>query len=224
MNEKWYNISLILLIAVSIVLVTSLIAVMEHHISTIQDMDSQIQTLLDQNRYLQEWLYGNLSHIEMLTFQVTKLKTQILELVQSYDNLAKNLSLMQENYHGLLTNYTTLKERYHTLNQTYLFLLRNYTELGQKNRQLITNYTDILHKYYVINEKYEKINESYQKLSKAFNAPLTSKITPTIDEVRHWLLYEDDTDEITFGFPDFVCGDFAVMLSQHAKLKYWDMG
>jgi hypothetical protein len=70
---------------------------------------------------------------------------------------------------------------------------------------------------------YTKLNGEYQKLLRAFNEPLPYKLTPTIQELQYWLTYEDDTDKIIYEYPNFVCGDFAVMLSQHAKLKYWDM-
>jgi hypothetical protein len=57
--------------------------------------------------------------------------------------------------------------------------------------------------------------------------PLTThcstKQVPTTDELETWLA-SDNTSAITYSVQNFVCGDFAVMLSQHAKLKHWDMG
>ena len=53
-----------------------------------------------------------------------------------------------------------------------------------------------------------------------FNQPLEYVLVPTWDEVEQWLVL-DKTNEIAYNSSSFLCGDFSIMLIQHAKAKHW---
>lgn len=81
----------------------------------------------------------------------------------------------------------------------------------------------MLNDYRELSAKYLSLFGDHEALLEAFNEPLSYEETPTAGELQEWLA-TDKTNEIPYSSPDFVCGDFAVMLSQHAKMKHWDIG
>lgn len=100
-----------------------------------------------------------------------------------------------------------------TLGYFYVDLSNRYANLQSEHTELQVSYDDLKSKY-----------EWNSELSDAFNKPLSDEQIPSTFDLKMWLLLGDYTNSMTYSDPNFVCGDFAVMLSQHAKLKNWDMG
>ena len=157
-----------------------------------------------------------------------KLSGEFNSLNQTHYSLVQNYTELSAEYQKILTNYVNLMVAYTSLNETYYSLLQNYTELKQE----VSNYTELLSQYQELTQSYQSLLQNYTKLKDeydvlyaAFYEPLLSKdkVVPTVDELARWLT-EDPTDKINYTYPDFVCGDYAVMLHMHAKLKHWDMG
>jgi len=160
----------------------------------------------------------------------TRLKVELEELQTKHASL-------QSEYNDLQTNYTILQSEYVALNTSLLKVLSDYTslmgeykELNSSYQQLLAEYSyyiegynALLQRYRTLNSTYEQILSEYNRLYAAFYEPLRNKKVPTLDELEEWLA-QDPTDGISYRYPEFICGDFAVMLSLHAKLKGWDMG
>jgi len=158
-------------------------------------------------------------------------------LQSDYDSLVTQYNLLNNTHSVLVYNYTQLNEthqililEHNELNASYRILVSNYTELKQDYSNLSGdyttlehNYTDLSNDYAVLQGQYASLFSDYNALSQAFNDPLPYEETPLTYELKEWLA-TDETDEIRYTIPNFVCGDFAVMLSLHAKLKHWDMG
>jgi len=149
-------------------------------------------------------------------------------LNQTYNTLLQNYTLLSSAYQKALADYVDLTIAYESLNQTYYALLENYTRLEQE----AANYTVLLNEYQELTQRYQSLLANYTLLKDEYDGlyfslyePLLSrdKVTPTISELEQWLS-EDKTDELNYTSPDFVCGDYAVMLHMHAKMKHWDMG
>jgi hypothetical protein len=88
-------------------------------------------------------------------------------------------------------------------------LAADYVELTQSYNELYANYTPVF--------------SNYSALLEVVENPLSYEVVPSVAELTQWLA-ADKTDEIEFEEPDFICGDFAAMLSLHAKMNNWDMG
>jgi len=126
-------------------------------------------------------------------------------------------------YWDLNNRYNSLQFEYVTLQSVHNQLSTDYQSLEQDYHNLDAKYNDLSKQYDNLNEEYQTLFADYNALSYVFNNPLLDKKVPTVEELQQWLS-EDKTDEIQYDYPNFICGDFAVMLSQHAKLKNWDMG
>jgi len=117
----------------------------------------------------------------------------------------------------------TLGYLYLDLSSKYKSLQLEHTKLQGSYSQLSSNYNDLNTQHANLNTQYQILSTNYEPLSTAFNEPLSVKQVPSTNELKEWLA-SDNTDTLTYSMPNFICGDFAVMLSQHAKLKHWDMG
>jgi hypothetical protein len=106
--------------------------------------------------------------------------------------------------------------QYYVLIEEHYNLKAEYNELQRKYNLLRGNFS-------ALKLDYINLQADYSTLEDVFNSPLDYEKTPTLLELERWL-EEDETDRISYSYPNFICGDFAVMLSQHAKLKGWDMG
>lgn len=157
-----------------------------------------------------------------------KLSEDFNSLNQTHYTLMQNYTELSTEYEKVLTDYVNLMMVYASLNETYNLLLQNYTEL----EQVAANYTELLNQYQELTQNYQSLLQNYTNLKDEYNMlytafyePLLSKdkVVPTVNELTLWLA-EDSTDKINYTYPDFVCGDYAVMLHMHAKLKHWDMG
>jgi hypothetical protein len=147
-----------------------------------------------------------------------------------YFDLNKKHAKLQSNYDSLLNKYDLLQSDYQTLNNTHRILVNDYIQLNQTHYSLLNNYTtlelnytDLSNEYAAIQAQYEGLFNDYNALLEAFNEPLFHEQIPLTYELEEWLA-TDKTDKIQYHEANFVCGDFAVMLSLHAKLKHWDMG
>jgi hypothetical protein len=126
---------------------------------------------------------------------------------------------LEDTYVQLNSSYSSLFNAYSALNSTYGELLTRYSTLN-------ATYNELLKQYSALNASYSQLlslNSSYAKLYTALYEPLTNKTVPTTEELQAWLR-EDPTNTIAYNMPNFVCGDYAVMLAFHAKLMGWDMG
>ncbi len=152
------------------------------------------------------------------------------KLQSEYNSFVNEYNLLQSNYSGLESDYKTLNDTYRILfndytqlNQTHQTFILEYNELNASYRILTYNYSELKQDYSELSTQYASLFNDYTALSEAFNKPLSYEETPSTEELKQWLA-TDETDEIRYAKPNFVCGDFAVMLSLHAKLEHWDMG
>ncbi|MEM2995316.1 MAG: hypothetical protein QXI91_04795 [Candidatus Bathyarchaeia archaeon] len=157
--------------------------------------------------------------LQSLNESYTELQSKYQTFLDEFSLLNQTYQALMQNYTRLLTDYVTLSLVYASLNEIYTSLLKNYTKLVNVN----LNYTELLNQYLSLMQNYTQLKSEYNKLFAAFYEPLQDKVIPTVAELTQWLT-EDKTNEISYTYPDFVCGDFAVMLHMHAKLKHWDMG
>lgn len=165
------------------------------------------------------------------------LESDYQSLNNTHRILVKDYTQLNQTHHSLLNNYTQLNQthqililEYNELNSFYQILMLNYTELKRDHDELFVNYTmleldytDLSNEHLVLQGQYTSLFNDYNALLEAFNEPLSYEEIPFTYELEQWLAI-DETDEIRYAEPNFVCGDFAVMLSLHAKLKHWDMG
>ncbi|MEM3827866.1 MAG: hypothetical protein QXP36_01430 [Conexivisphaerales archaeon] len=210
------------------ILCTILICSLAFSIIVVINKNSQIEKLTKQNNQLVTQLqtiesaYTELlNEYNNLLNEYSKLETNYGSLNITYQSLLQNYTGLMVEYEKVLTEYTELKMSYARLNETYEQLLHNYTELQEDLR----DYETLKNQYQQLSQEYQQLESEYETLYSAFYSPLLSNetLTPTIEELEQWLA-EDNTDKINYVEWDFVCGDFAVMLSLHAKLKHWDMG
>ncbi|UCE44200.1 MAG: hypothetical protein JSV57_01560, partial [Candidatus Bathyarchaeota archaeon] len=161
-------------------------------------------------------------------------------LMQSdYHELELDYQTLNNTHHILANSYTQLNQthevlilKHNELNASYEILTHNHTELEQGYSELYNNhtalehdYTDLSNEFAILQNQYTSLFTDYDALLEAFNEPLSTPYeeVPSIYELEQWLVI-DETDEIRYNEPDFLCGDFAVMLSLHAKLERWDVG
>lgn len=198
-------------------------------------LKAEIQGLIEsQNALEDEYAELQAMHDELLN-EYTALNQFYQELNANYTCLNQTCQFLLQNYTALsseyqkvLLDYVDLTVAYASLNQTYSALLENYTLLEQE----VANYTVLLGEYQELLQDYQVLLANYTQLKNAYDGfyfalyePLLSsdKVTPSISELEQWLA-EDKTDDLNYTLPDFVCGDYAVMLHMHAKMKHWDMG
>jgi chaperonin cofactor prefoldin len=144
-------------------------------------------------------------------------------LTSNYRALNNSYSALQNEHEDLKTSYQTLNTSYKTLNQKYTTLDDKYATLNDRYTNLNNIYANINSSYATLSSQYATLFQDYNELSQAFNEPLAYETTPTTTQLQDWLT-SDSTNSIGYTTPNFICGDFSVMLSQHAKLTNWDIG
>lgn len=197
------------------------------------------------HRLSSEYVFLNRT-FHTLMQEFNRLSSDYDEVLTNYLNLSTAYALLDQKHVSLLQNYTALSERYEkvlvdyvnltiaykALNQTCCELLHNYVMLERKNTEHMTLLNEYQNKYQSLSTLYQSLQADYAQLKEKYDAfcsalykPLLSKdkVVPKRDELRQWLA-EDRTNEIRYTYPDFICGDYAVMLHIHAKMKGWDMG
>lgn len=147
---------------------------------------------------------------------------------KKYHELEHNHTILQSEYQQILSNYVELTLAYAVLNNTYQLLLKNFTVVQDKVARyeaIVGCYEQLLVNYTMLKSEYNRIIQEYGQLYRALYEPLKreEKKIPTVNELKEWLA-QDKTNELIYSVPDFVCGDFAVMLHMRAKMKGWDMG
>ncbi|MEM0314165.1 MAG: hypothetical protein QXQ41_06430 [Candidatus Bathyarchaeia archaeon] len=159
-----------------------------------------------------------------------EIKLKLANLTWDYEGLRGEHALLMEKYARLNASYTDLMaeyesslEAYNELKMEHDLLMQNYSLIKSEYARLNASYIDLEAHFERLQETLENINGSYTLLRRVLYEPLTNKTVPKIEELKAWLM-EDDVDKIKYAYPDFVCGDYAVMLAYHAKLKGWDMG
>jgi len=170
---------------------------------------------------------------EALRGELSSLKQNFTSLSEAYSSLNESYVRLSQEHSALQISYNALEGAYVQLNSSYSNLLNAYSTLNSTYGELLTRYSnlnatynELLKQYSALNASYSQLlslNSSYAKLYSALYEPLTNKTVPTTEELEAWLR-EDPTDTIAYNMPNFVCGDYAVMLAFHAKLMGWDMG
>jgi len=123
----------------------------------------------------------------------------------------------------LLSSLGILGLAYLDLRIKHQALQTNYDDLDLVHSQLAADYYQVADAHSQLSAEYSRLSNDHGNLSEAFYSPLSFEARPSISELKAWLL-SDVTSGIGYDDPDFMCGDFAVMLAQHAKLKHWDIG
>lgn len=168
------------------------------------------------------------SNITNLQETLQELKIQHEALRKSYNTLQNNYITLAGDYEKLKSDYDKLTDAHIALKETYNTLLQNYTILQQQLQgyfELHSKYEELLSRHQTLLESYVKLKEIYERIQFVVYRPLwlNETVRPTISELKKWLA-EDGTDTIPYSKWDFVCGDYALMLSVKAKMNHWDMG
>lgn len=168
-------------------------------------------------------LYNNLSS------NYESLNETYLALNGQYEDLSADHAALSNNYTTLSENYTALKQQYEEVSSKSSNLLADYKTLDESYSALQTQYShlQVLYSqlqadYSTLNAAYTSLYQEHQALETLFNEPLNNITIPTWDEVEQWL-QSDRTSEITYDSEKFLCGDFSIMLIQHAKAMNWRM-
>jgi len=144
------------------------------------------------------------------------------QLAEDNENLTSNYNALSENYSSLLTSYGLLAISYDNLSGNYSTLLSTHQILQEQYFALNALYQQVQTDYEMLENTYSIISEQYETLLELWNEPLEYVITPTWDEVIAWLEI-DQTNAISYDPEKFLCGDFSIMLIQHAKATHWRM-
>ncbi|MCS7139349.1 MAG: hypothetical protein N3F04_01035 [Candidatus Nezhaarchaeota archaeon] len=201
-------------------------------ISTLSLLAYENQVLRGSVAILHRNLISMTESFENLENQHMRLLSEHELLLVTYQKLLEENTTLNESYNILKKEHSTLLDKYEKLVMDYIELTESYTKLNDSYTILLQNHVDLQGRYKVLSNMYQELQaiyvslkEAYDKLYFAMYRPLWSNetVTPTMSELREWL-EKDDTNRLPYSKWDFVCGDFAVMLSMHAKLKHWDMG
>jgi predicted nuclease with TOPRIM domain len=167
--------------------------------------------------------YSNLSErYTVLSAQYAKVSESFEALVSRYEELLNRYSSLANAYEELNKSYRSLSSSYSSLTASYGELQREYFELSEEHRQLLSNYTSLKANYTILKGAYEDLKSKYDVLFRLWNEPLEEVRVPTIDELVEWVR-ADKTNEHLYDPEKFTCGDFTIMLIQHAKERGWRM-
>jgi hypothetical protein len=193
-------------------------------------LDLQISAALTQTEEKKSLLKAE---NEALRGELSSLNQNFTSLSEVYSSLNESYMRLSQEHSALQISYNALEDTYVQLNSSYSSLLNAYSALNSTYGELLTRYStlnatynELLKQYSALNASYSQLlslNSSYAKLYTALYEPLTNKTVPTTEELQAWLR-ENPTNTIAYNMPNFVCGDYAVMLAFHAKLMGWDMG
>lgn len=143
-------------------------------------------------------------------------------LQEDFTALQKSHWMLEVEHETLQLEHKTLISEHDSLKSEHSTLQSEYNKLSTDYKALESDYNSLEIKYKSLDSKYQKLFSDYQLLNEAFNKPLKYKKTPTVTELQIWLM-SDTTNSVRYSDPNFICGDFAVMLAMHAKTKNWDM-
>jgi len=144
------------------------------------------------------------------------------QLEENYQALTNNFSALSQNYTTLVSNYDALTNDYNTLSGNYSTLLSVHQALQEQYFALKTLYEQLQTDYETLENTYDTLLEQYGTMLELWNNPLEYVVTPTWDDVITWL-ETDQTNATSYDPEKFLCGDFSIMLIQHAKAMHWRM-
>ena len=129
--------------------------------------------------------------------QNTLLESNKANLQDEISNLQNDLMSLQSQVSNLQGDYNNLKAMYDSLKIDYDQLEDDYDELE-------ADYVFLLDYF--------------------FDRPIESKVTPSTQSLQDWL-QKDSTDQMfSYADPNFVCVEFAIILSTNARAENFDMG
>jgi hypothetical protein len=87
----------------------------------------------------------------------------------------------------------------------------------------IKEYIEISNAHNQLQSRHNSLLADHILLSLTLDRHLENKVIPSIMDLENWL-QDDQTDAESFSDPDFICTDFAGMLTIHARTQGYDMG
>lgn len=202
-------------------------------ITSLQDQVSSLQT---DKSGLEGQVISLQSEFEQLSSEFEVLSSNYVNLTETYTGILSNFGRLTENYEALSTDFNELSQTYTTLLDNYDGLLNNYDILSGNYSTLLDAHQTLQDQYFTLNTLYQQLQTDYETLETTYNnlleqheellelwnEPLEYVVTPTWNDVTAWL-QTDQTDAITYDSEKFLCGDFSIMLIQHAKAMHWRM-
>ncbi|MGB9741202.1 MAG: hypothetical protein ACPLW5_05525 [Candidatus Bathyarchaeales archaeon] len=227
MKSLWVVFSVLCVVSASLV----------YSVSVNFQLQNELSKAFARNDSLSRELQDLSANYSMLKGEYERLNASYGELEKTHYELLANYTDLESAYHKVLdaydaekAGYEVLLDEYEKLNASYQQLLAeysvfsaNYSALLDEYEALNASYYSLMVKYDELTQNYVQLQSEYQQLHNVLYEPLENRTIPTRDELESWLK-EDPTNLLNYSFPNFVCGDFAVMLSMHAKLKGWRMG
>jgi len=201
-----------------------------------ESLQNQVNTLkMDKNTLQSAFIALNTSYVTLYA-DYNELSLRFNQLSTNYVNLTDHFSLLQEDYTTLNRTYTALLDVFNQLAKDHQVLMNNFNALSENYSTLLGVHQTLLEQYFALNALYQQLQTDYETLENAYNIlleqhetllelwnePLEYVVTPTWDEVIAWLEM-DQTDTTPYDSEKFLCGDFSIMLIQHAKEMHWRM-
>jgi len=216
MNEKALKI-LVCFLTVALAVTSTLAVTLYQQQTRLRQDFERLQESYEQlqNSYLslhQDYL-ELLTRFESLAGEYAELTSQYATLSAQYSNLTKSFNQLLGTYEELSQNYRVLSENYSALIASYETLQGKYFALNELYIQLQSNYT-------TLENAYNNLSEQHERLIRLWNEPLEYVVEPSVQELVQWL-EQDQTDSLAYDPEKFLCGDFTIMLIQHAKEMNW---
>ena len=191
-------------------------------LTRIVSLQDQVRDLQTDKSDLKAQVISLQGEFEQLSSEFEVLSSSYVNLTETYTVILNNFSRLTENYEALSTDFNELSQTYTTLLDNYDGLLSNYDILSGNYSTLLDVHQILQDQYFTLNTLYQQLQTDYETLLEFWNEPLEYVVTPTWDDVKAWL-ETDQTDAITYDSEKFLCGDFSIMLIQHAKAMHWRM-
>lgn len=162
------------------------------------------------------------AHYNEMSLRFQELNLNYSILAENFGFLREDYTALSRNYSSLLTSYASLANSYDTLSANHATLLGTHQTLQDQYFALNDLYQQLQVDYETLDDTYSALLEQYETLLELWSEPLEYVVIPTWDEVSEWL-EADQTDRILYDPEKFLCGDFSMMLIQHAKEMHWRM-
>jgi len=206
---------------------------LQNRYKVLQQDYQQLQTMFDNLTMKHAELVSQYTILSAQHSNLTETYNQLLdryeELSQSYGQLQNSYASLQQEYSVLNENYKALNENYRVLSQNYSALTASYETLegmylalNELYKGLQSNYTALESTYTALENAYNNLLEQHETLVRLWNEPLEYVVEPSVEELIEWLEL-DQTDSLVYDPEKFLCGDFTIMLIQHAKEMNWRM-
>lgn len=159
-----------------------------------------------------------------LTYDYEDLQAEYYALQSEHVKTKETLEAVSEKAEAMREELSRLQIDIQTLETEKAILETEISSLERELKEKIAEYMELQSYYRALDSKYSELFSDYELMRQILDMPLKDKTVPTTDELTRWVYLEDRVNEIGYSDPDFVCGDYAVMLAIHAKEKSWDMG